>query len=650
MAQAVRDAIALLKHRGPDGNRVALHAPSTNAPHPSTCSIFGHCRLAIIDPAHGQQPLYHHVGDTNTTATDDAKANGLRLVHNGMMYNDRQLRQQQPSTSCATQSDSECIFVAYRKHFIAAHTPSSSANPDKDEEEEKKNNASLDAAVQPHVKMARELDGMFSFVLEHPAVVDAATSPSVTSRVVAARDPLGIKPLYYATTADKHCVLFMSELKALGALLQAANKGHGQGAAVLNELATRLQEFPPGHVWMREYKSSAQGVSAPHDALSCYYAVPYAVPPHLPDAAESAAKHSAVRLRAALEEAVRKRLRSDVPLGAFLSGGVDSSVICAMAARQLGSTPLHTFVVGLQGSSDLPASRLVAKHIGSVHHELTLSVDDLRKALPHVLLSLESFDCELVRSSLPCYFVAQLAAQHDIKVVLTGEGADELFAGYTYYSRYWDQPSKLHDELRRSLHAMHNINLQRVDRVTMAHGLEARVPFLDVDVIDAAMAVPPLLKMGPPPSSSSPPHAVSAASKDNQDTAPAASPIAASPPAKGSSHAAQRVEKWILRYACADLLPSEVLWRRKVQFDQGSGVDVLLLELSASSAAAAVAASQGDSDATVHGGPAVEDKLCGTKARSVEELWYKQVLADKLGPLLTPHVLRHVARWEDNRV
>ena len=161
--------------------------------------------------------------------------------------------------------------------------------------------------------------------------------------------------------------------------------------------------------------------------------------------------------------------------------------------------------------------------------------DDVAGALSHVIYHLESADVDVVRSALPTHFATTLARRH-VKAVLTGEGADELFAGYRYHHGYAGRPRALADEITRSLGAMHNINLQRVDRITMAQGLEARTPFLDRDLIEFAQSIPASLKM----------KVVDAGTRDT-------------------------TEKWVLRKACEELLPAEVVWRKKAQFDEGSG-------------------------------------------------------------------------------
>ena len=248
-------------------------------------------------------------------------------------------------------------------------------------------------------------------------------------------------------------------------------------------------------------------------------------------------------LRLVLEAAVRKWMLADVEVGAFLSGGLDSSVIAAIAARAI-DRPLKTFSVGVEGSPDLAASRAVAEHIGSEHRELVFTAEEMAGILPHVIYHLESADVDLVRSAVPTLFATQLAREH-VKAVLTGEGADELFAGYAYHAGYVDSPRELAEELTRSLGAMHNINLQRVDRITMSEGLEARTPFLDRELIDFAQSIPATLKLR-------------RTDPDEPDSTGAIT------------------EKWILRKACEDLLPADLVWRKKAQFDEGSGtVDAL---------------------------------------------------------------------------
>ncbi len=332
------------------------------------------------------------------------------------------------------------------------------------------------------VSLVNELDGMFAF-----AIADG-------SDLFVARDAIGIKPLYFAEREG--AFRFASELKTLAPYCE------------------QVQEFPPGTSFHTRL------------GFSTFYTVPAV------DVEERPVEDFIRELRSTLERAVTKRLMSDVPLGAFLSGGVDSSIIAAVARQHMDS--LHTFTVGVEGSHDLEAARTVARHLDTIHHEYVLTADELREKLPDIIYYLESFDRDLVRSGIPCYFTSRLAADY-VKVILTGEGADELFAGYTYYKGINDL-GLLGRELRRSVQSLHNINLQRVDRMTMAHSIEGRVPFLDLEMILLGQRIPPRLKLS----------------------------------GEGGP------EKWILRKAFEDLLPPEILWREKEQFDEGSGTVNLL--------------------------------------------------------------------------
>lgn len=404
---------------------------------PGAHGVLGHRRLSIMDPEGGRQPI---LGSSDNVA----------LVANGEVYNFRRLNEQLTRReSIRTRSDSETILRLFEERSEQA---------------------------------VAQLDGMFAFVIadgEH---------------VFAARDPIGIKPLYIGRNGSAWC--FASEQKALVGF------------------ADTVEEFPPG-----SYFHSARG-------LRRYYDVPeeaYREPAGDPDAA-------AREIRTTLEAAISKRLMSDVPLGAFLSGGLDSSIIAAIARQQMDE--LHTFSVGFEGSRDIEAARVVSRHLDTIHHEYLLTEDEMMRHLPKILYHLESYDQDLVRSAMPTYFTARLAAEH-VKVVLTGEGADELFAGYRYHREIPDA-KQLHCELRRSITALHNVNLQRVDRLTMAHSIEARVPFLDAQMIAMAQHIAPELKL-----------------RRMDD--------------------GRLVEKWILRKACEDLLPHEIVWRDKEQFDEGSG-------------------------------------------------------------------------------
>ena len=437
LAARMIDKIA---HRGPDAVEVAQL--------PGAPVIMAHCRLSIIGPENGKQPIYQ-TGDI--------------LVANGEIYNHEDLRAILGDSAFETASDSETILHLFRSG---------------------------------QARWISKLDGMFAFVL------------ATRGRIIAARDPLGIKPLYVARLKGGHA--FASELKAF------------DGVPVED-----IKAIPPGTLfdsrngWRTWYRT-------PHGAAS-------------PEE-DHDIEHTACELRLVLEEAVAKWMIADVEVGSFLSGGLDSSIIAAMAQKirqDAGKSPLKTFSVGTPGSPDLLAARAVAEHIGSEHFEYAFSASDLADNLSHVIYHLESADVDLVRSAIPTLFAARLA-RRQVKAVLTGEGADELFAGYAYHHAYVDDPRALADELTRALGTMHNINLQRVDRVTMAESLEARTPFLDRELIDFAQSIPATLKLR-----RTDPNAVESTGVTT--------------------------EKWILRKACADLLPSDLIWRKKAQFDEGSG-------------------------------------------------------------------------------
>ncbi|MGB3643556.1 MAG: asparagine synthase (glutamine-hydrolyzing) [Mesorhizobium sp.] len=406
--------------------------------------IMAHCRLSIIGTEDGAQPIYQGKDI---------------LVVNGEIYNYSDLRAILGESAFETQSDSETILHLFRSGTL---------------------------------RWVTRLDGMFAFVL------------ATHERIIAARDPLGIKPLYAARLGEG--LAFASELKAF------------DGVGVES-----VEAIPPG------------GLLDSLDGPRRWYRMPHGAAEAEKDVDEEAIWRE---LRLVLEEAVRKWMVADVEVGSFLSGGLDSSIIAALA-MQASPRRLKTFSVGIAGSPDLVAARRVAEHIGSEHFERAFTVDEVAEVLPHVIYHLESADVDLVRSAVPTHFAAKLARQH-VKAVLTGEGADELFAGYAYHHAYVDRPRELADELTRSLGTMHNINLQRVDRITMAESLEARTPFLDRELIDFAQSIPASLKL--------------------RRTDPAA------PDSTGTT-----TEKWILRKACGDLLPHDLIWRKKAQFDEGSG-------------------------------------------------------------------------------
>lgn len=406
----------------------------------SPCGIaLGHDRLAITDVGSGAQPISNEDGS-------------LWLAMNGEIYNHQALRQALESRhTFRTRSDAEVVL-----HLFEEEGP----------------------------ECVRRLEGMFAVAIWGEGL-----------GLFLARDPLGIKPLYWGRDQNGN-LLFASEMKAL-----------------LGEVPV-VQEFPNGHYWM------AVGEPVPYSHTPC----PTPLLADVSDVVE--------RLDRTLTEAVVKRLVADVPVGCLLSGGLDSSLIAAIVRRHL-SGEMHTFAVGLSGSPDLASARRVAAALGTVHHERVLTEAEVVTALPLVIDQLESCDPALVRSAIPTYFVAELASRH-VKVVLSGEGADELFAGYHYLAELEHDAAALSAELHLITTAMHNTNLQRVDRMTMAHGLEGRAPFLDSAVLQLAFQLDPaLLRRG------------------------------------GEG-------KWILRRLAERYLSAEIVWRKKEKFAIGTGIGPLL--------------------------------------------------------------------------
>jgi len=410
--------------------------------------VLGHTRLSIVDVATGRQPI---IGDNRRQV----------VISNGEIYNFRKLRLKlQSEYTFKTKSDAEVILPLFRRKGPVG---------------------------------VKELDGMFAF-----AVADG-------DRFMLARDPIGIKPLYYGYKGET--LYFTSELGAMS-------------LAGLDE----VHEFPAGHYY------------TPEEGFVPYYKIPE-IQDHLMTDIDKTAR----TIRETFIRCVKKRLLADpeVPVGSFCSGGLDSSLVAAIAADEIPN--LHTFVVGMKDaggdfSDDIKAARIAAKHIGSTHHEYIFTEQDYYDVLPYVINKLETYDPSLVRCAVPCYFTCKAAAEF-CTVVLTGEGADEVFTGYHYMKHF--PFDKLNLEARRCIGNLHNINLQRADRMGMNFSLELRVPFLDVEMIDLGMKIPPELKI--------------------------------------REHNGAKIEKWILRKAfeSTDYLPEEILWRYKVQYTQGAGCEDL---------------------------------------------------------------------------
>ncbi len=322
------------------------------------------------------------------------------------------------------------------------------------------------------------------------------------------RDHMGIVPLYMGW--DKNGSFYVaSELKSL------------------EGVCNKIEEFLPGHFL---YSKDGQ-------ELQQWYTRDWI---DFDNVKDNETDISAIRK--GLEEAVHRQLMSDVPYGVLLSGGLDSTIIAAVTAKfarqriESGDTQeawyprLHSFAVGLEGSPDLAAARKAADHIGSVHHEIKYTVQEGLDAIKDVIYHLETYDVTTIRASTPMYLLARVIKSMGIKMVLSGEGSDELFGGYLYFHKA-PSAQAFHEETVRKLGKLHLYDCLRANKSLMAWGIEGRVPFLDKEFMDVAMTINPKDKMITP----------------------------------------ERMEKWVLRKAFEDLLPESIAWRQKEQFSDGVG-------------------------------------------------------------------------------
>ena len=342
-----------------------------------------------------------------------------------------------------------------------------------------------------------QLNGIFAFALYD----------SDNDTYFIARDHMGIIPLYIGWD-EKGTLYVASELKSL------------------EGVCSKIELFPPGHY----LESNKQ------DYVKWYN------PEWVKFNNVSDATTSISELHDSLSSAVKRQLMSDVPYGVLLSGGLDSSITSALAKRfsskriESGDTQdawwpqLHSFSVGLEGSPDLKAAKVVSDHIGTIHHEIIFTIQEGIDALRDVIYHLETYDITTVRASTPMYLMARAIKSLGIKMVLSGEGADELFGGYLYFHKA-PSAEEFHNETVRKLNKLHQYDCLRANKALAAWGIEGRVPFLDKEFIEVAMNMNPKDKM------------------INKD----------------------RIEKWVIRKAFEEYLPDEVLWRQKEQFSDGVG-------------------------------------------------------------------------------
>ena len=342
-----------------------------------------------------------------------------------------------------------------------------------------------------------EMNGIFAF-----AIYD-----TIEDKYFIARDHIGIIPLYIGW--DKKGTFYVSsELKSL------------------ESNCKKIELFPPGHYF-----------SSDDDGYKSWYSRDW-------ESFDKVKNNSTNinELENALSNAVHRQLMSDVPYGVLLSGGLDSSITSALAKKfaskrvESGDTKvawwpqLHSFSVGLEGSPDLAASRKVAEHIGTIHHEIKFTIQEGLDALSDVIYHLETYDVTTVRASTPMYLMARAIKSLGIKMVLSGEGADELFGGYLYFHKA-PSPKEFHEETVRKLKKLHQYDCLRANKSLAAWGIEGRVPFLDKEFIDIAMRINPEDKM----------------------------------------ITSERMEKWVVRKAFEKYLPKSISWRQKEQFSDGVG-------------------------------------------------------------------------------
>ncbi|MCF8011918.1 MAG: hypothetical protein K9L17_10000 [Clostridiales bacterium] len=329
----------------------------------------------------------------------------------------------------------------------------------------------------------KELNGMFSMVL-----VSENGQPFI------ARDPLGIKPLYYGH--KNGTIYFASEIKAL--------------VGYTND----IKFFPPGH-----YFTPEEGFKQYIDFEGIKWA-------------ETNLDEALNKVKNLLEKSVLRQIPGETVPAALLSGGIDSSLIAAAASRHVNN--LKTFCVGTEGAGDIEAARKVADFLGTDHKESTYNKQDIQEVLPEIIYYMESFDPSLIRSSAANYFAYKLVGDN-ARVIFSGEGGDELFGGYSYLKEL-EGEERFHKELVNFFYGLHNVGLQRVDRMSMAYSKECRMPFLDMNLLQYAATLPPKWKIYGP----------------------------------------EKMEKWILRKAFEGWIPDDILWRVKQEFSQGSKtVDVM---------------------------------------------------------------------------
>lgn len=442
-------------------------------------TFIAHERLAINGLNSGSQPIHN-------------SKEGLVLSVNGEIYNHLEF-DKIFKNKYKYQTDSDCESIMYLYHeAIEKHLKNPSQTLEKYLSE-----------------FLNKLKGVFTFVL-YDYKNDYA---------LIARDPIGVNSLYYGCTQSNELYI-SSEMKAL-------------------ENCTMVKIFPPGEFLMIKLNNFQLAPFVKY-YNPIWMTNPNQITSDKPDQIAS-------QLKEALIKSVQRRLMTEVPFGVLLSGGLDSSLIAAIAQRLVANgfskewgDKIHTFSIGLKGSPDLIAAQKVADHIKSHHHSFEFSLEEGEAALEDVIYHLETYDITTIRASTPMYLLSRRIKAMGIKMVLSGEGADEILGGYLYF-HYAPNSTEFQTEVKELISRLHYSDCLRANKSTMAWGLEVRVPFLDRDFLDISVPIDPELKM---------------ASKMTSD-----------------DQQGKRIEKYILREAFNNdqYLPDELLWRQKEQFSDGVG-------------------------------------------------------------------------------
>ena len=496
-----------IRHRGPDWNGIYENIDEF--------ILIGHERLSIVSPESGSQPIISN--DENRVLSVNGEIYNHTQIYSDILHN---------KYKCVTKSDCEVILHLYPEYGA---------------------------------KLVKMLDGIFSFVFYDKSV----------NKVLIARDPIGIIPLYYGKTKYGE-YMFASECKCL------------------IDDCEQIELFPPGHYLELDltfrYPEKLEFTRYYNPNFTCFNQI---------DDIERNVVLS--NIRNSLIQSVDKRLMADVPFGVLLSGGLDSSLIASITSRLLKNretnvwgNKLHSFSIGLPNAPDLIAARQVAEFLGTIHHEFHFTEQDGIDAIRDLIWHLETYDVTTIRASTPMYLLSRKIKSLGIKMVLSGEGADEVFGGYLYF-HHAPNNDEFHKECVSRVSNLHHFDCLRANKSTMAWGVEARVPFLDQSFLNEVMNIHPELKCH------------------------------------------NGIEKWCLREAFNTgeedrYLPDSVLWRQKEQFSDGVGYSWIdsLKEFTETNISDEVLKQMQNKDSTI---------------KSKEAAWYRQIY-DELFPESVP-----IKRW-----